>query len=85
MTDKAGSPAQATPPSGRDPHTPATPALECPKCHGVMRTYARGGLILDLCEDCRGIFLDSGELERLIDAEGGGWSGIVSAAVDPRR
>ena len=50
-----------------------------------MHTYARGGLILDLCEDCRGIFLDKGELERLIDAEGGGWSGIVSAAVDPRR
>jgi len=85
MTDKAGSAAQATPPSGRSPHTSAAPALECPKCHGVMRTYARGGLILELCEDCRGIFLDKGELERLIDAEGGGWSGIVSVAVDPRR
>jgi len=85
MTDKAGSAAKATPPSGRSPHTSAAPALECPKCHGVMRTYARGGLILELCEDCRGIFLDKGELERLIDAEGGGWSGIVSAALDPRR
>jgi len=85
MTDNAGPPAQADPRSGRGPQMPASPALECPKCHGVMRTYARGGLILDLCEDCRGIFLDSGELERLIDAEGGGWSGIVSAAVDPRR
>jgi hypothetical protein len=85
MTDKAGSPAQAYPPSGHGPRTPATPGLECPKCHGVMRTYARGGLILDLCEDCRGIFLDKGELERLIEVEGGGWSGIVSAAVDPRR
>jgi Zn-finger nucleic acid-binding protein len=50
-----------------------------------MRTYARGGLILELCEDCRGIFLDKGELEHLIEVEGGGWSGIVSAAVDPRR
>jgi hypothetical protein len=50
-----------------------------------MRTYERGGLILELCEDCRGIFLDKGELERLIDVEGGGWSGVVSAAVDPRR
>ena len=28
-------------------------------------------------EECRGIFLDHGELERLIDAEGGGWSGVV--------
>lgn len=85
MTDRASSAARATPASRRGPHTPATPELTCPKCQGVMRTYARGGLIIELCEDCRGIFLDNGELERLIDAEGGGWSGIVSAAVDPRR
>jgi hypothetical protein len=85
MTDTTGSPAHAKPPSDRAPHTPATPELVCPKCHGVMRTYARGGLMLELCEDCRGIFLDKGELERLIEVEGGGWSGIVSAAVDPRR
>ena len=85
MTDKASSTAQATPASPRAPQTSATPELRCPKCRGVMRTYSRGGLIIELCEDCRGIFLDNGELERLIDAEGGGWSGIVSAAVDPRR
>jgi hypothetical protein len=85
MTDEAGSPAHAGSPSGRDPLTSATPELTCPKCHGLMRTYARGGLILELCEECRGIFLDKGELERLIEVEGGGWSGIVSAAVDPRR
>ena len=85
MNDKASAGAQSSPPSGRGRHSAGTPGLKCPKCDGVMRTYARGGLILDLCEDCRGIFLDKGELERLIDLEGGGWSGIVSAAVDPRR
>jgi hypothetical protein len=85
MTDKAGSPAHVDPNSGHAGRPPATPTLTCPKCHGVMRTYARGGLILELCEDCRGIFLDAGELERLIEVEGGGWSGIVTAAVDPRR
>lgn len=67
----------------RGPRTPAA-AFACPKCQGVMREYDRGGLILELCEDCRGIFLDKGELERLIEVEGGGWSGIVTAAVDPR-
>jgi Zn-finger nucleic acid-binding protein len=50
-----------------------------------MRRYARGGLIVELCEDCRGMFLDQGELERLIEAEGGGWSGIVSEALDANR
>ena len=83
MTDK-GTVAPATRASGGSPPASGATALNCPKCHGVMRTYERGGLILELCEDCRGIFLDKGELERLIEAEGGGWSGIVSAALDPR-
>jgi uncharacterized protein len=43
--------------------------LICPKCHGAMRTYERNGVHVDQCADCRGIFLDRGELERLVDAE----------------
>ena len=85
MTDKAGSAAPSTTSSERGPQAPAAPGIKCPKCGGEMRTYARGGLTLELCEDCRGIFLDVGELERLIDVEGGGWSGVVTAAIDPRR
>ncbi len=34
-----------------------------------MRTYERNGVHVDQCTDCRGIFLDRGELDRLIDAE----------------
>ena len=43
--------------------------LTCPKCAGSMRSYERSGVTVDQCTDCRGIFLDRGELERLIDAE----------------
>lgn len=43
--------------------------LICPKCHGAMRHYERSGVTVDQCSECRGIFLDRGELERLIDAE----------------
>ena len=43
--------------------------LTCPKCHGPMRTYERNGVHVDQCTECRGIFLDRGELDRLIDAE----------------
>jgi Zn-finger nucleic acid-binding protein len=35
-----------------------------------MRTYERNGVVVDQCTGCRGIFLDRGELERLVDAEG---------------
>jgi Zn-finger nucleic acid-binding protein len=45
--------------------------LICPKCQGLMRTYERNGVTVDQCGDCRGIFLDRGELERLVDAEQG--------------
>ena len=44
-------------------------ALICPKCRGQMAAYERNGITIDQCADCRGIFLDRGELERLIDAE----------------
>ena len=43
--------------------------LSCPKCRGSMRTYERSGVLVDQCTECRGIFLDRGELERLVDAE----------------
>jgi Zn-finger nucleic acid-binding protein len=48
--------------------------LTCPKCHGPMRTYERNGVHVDQCAECRGIFLDRGELDRLIDAENA-WHG----------
>jgi Zn-finger nucleic acid-binding protein len=34
-----------------------------------MRTFERNGIVIDQCTECRGIFLDRGELERLIEAE----------------
>jgi uncharacterized protein len=43
--------------------------LTCPKCQGAMRSYERSGVTVDQCTECRGIFLDRGELERLADAE----------------
>jgi uncharacterized protein len=56
--------------------------LICPKCHGTMRQYERGGVTIDQCTDCRGIFLDRGELERMVDAENR-WHGGQSAPPPP--
>ena len=49
-------------------------ALICPKCGADMRRYERNDVVVDQCTGCRGIFLDRGELERLVDAEGRHWS-----------
>jgi len=35
-----------------------------------MRAYERNGVHVDQCTECRGLFLDRGELERLVEAEG---------------
>lgn len=43
--------------------------LTCPKCQGAMRNYERNGIQIDQCTECRGVFLDRGELEHLIDTE----------------
>jgi uncharacterized protein len=52
-----------------EPRTQSPAPLVCPKCLGAMRAYERSGVTVDQCTECRGIFLDRGELERLLDAE----------------
>jgi uncharacterized protein len=44
--------------------------LLCPKCQAPMRVMERNGVTLERCTECGGIFLDRGELERLMRAEG---------------
>ncbi|WP_155387421.1 TFIIB-type zinc ribbon-containing protein [Catellatospora paridis] len=56
--------------------------MTCPKCHGQMRQYERNGVTVDQCSECRGIFLDRGELERLTAAENA-WHGNQQHAAPP--
>ncbi|MBU6512719.1 MAG: zf-TFIIB domain-containing protein [Betaproteobacteria bacterium] len=46
--------------------------LNCPKCRTAMNSFERSGVILEHCPECGGIFLDRGELERVIEAEAPG-------------
>ena len=55
--------------------------MQCPKCRGEMRTLNRNGLNIEQCMNCRGIFLDHGELEQLVTMEGR-WAPQAAA---PRR
>lgn len=43
--------------------------MQCPRCRGNMHTYDRSGVQIDQCQNCRGIFLDYGELEHLSQLE----------------
>ena len=56
--------------------------LTCPKCAASMRQYERNGVTVDQCTECRGLFLDRGELEHLLDAEKA-WSSAPPAPPMP--
>ncbi len=47
----------------------ADTGMICPKCSAEWDTHERKGVVIEECAGCQGVFLDRGELERLIDAE----------------
>lgn len=42
------------------------PLLVCPNCNVGMTQVRRSGVELDVCPQCRGVWLDRGELEKLL-------------------
>jgi Zn-finger nucleic acid-binding protein len=42
------------------------PLLLCPNDNAAMQTLNRNGVELDICPTCRGVWLDRGELEKLM-------------------
>ena len=41
--------------------------MNCPVCDNVrMREVEKNGVMIDICPDCKGIWLDRGELEKLL-------------------
>jgi uncharacterized protein len=51
------------------------PLLMCPNCNASMTEVKRNDVAFDMCPTCRGVWLDRGELEKIItgvQAEQGG-------------
>ena len=42
------------------------PLLMCPNDNAPMQTLERSGVQFDMCPTCRGVWLDRGELEKLM-------------------
>lgn len=55
--------------------------MKCPKCGMDLQALHKGSVELDTCFNCHGVFLDAGELEKLIKLEHegrrGAWMGAV--------
>ncbi|MGE0045500.1 MAG: zf-TFIIB domain-containing protein [Hyphomonadaceae bacterium] len=43
------------------------PLLMCPNCNASMNEVKRGEVAFDMCPTCRGIWLDRGELEKILE------------------
>jgi Zn-finger nucleic acid-binding protein len=40
--------------------------MRCPKCPGKLGSYRFRGFVVDRCESCEGIWLNKGELARIL-------------------
>jgi Zn-finger nucleic acid-binding protein len=46
---------------------PTTGGLLCPHCRFDLVMSERQGIEIDYCPECRGVWLDRGELDKLIE------------------
>ncbi len=56
----------------------------CPKCMEELEISERQGIEIDYCKKCRGVWLDRGELDKIIDRTMGSMSqGRSAPAPEP--
>lgn len=41
--------------------------MKCPNCDGTLLISEKQGIEIDYCPNCRGIWLDKGELEKIME------------------
>ena len=46
-------------------------AMLCPVCHEELKMMDRQGVEIDYCPTCRGVWLDRGELDKVIERTAG--------------
>jgi hypothetical protein len=51
--------------------------MKCPKCGADLKEQTIGSVTVDVCPDCRGMFLDAGELELVAKVKDSAVSGFL--------
>ena len=41
--------------------------MKCPNCNATLSITERSGVEIDYCPECRGVWLDRGELDKIIE------------------
>jgi len=50
-----------------------TSSMKCPRCDGTLNESKFEEVLIDICDQCGGVWLDSGELEQVTKKDKGGW------------
>ncbi len=60
--------------------------MKCPTCPDATLVMAdRQGIEIDYCPQCRGVWLDRGELDKLIERSGAGTAPTPQAVQQPQQ
>lgn len=57
--------------------------MKCPIDDSPLSVSAREGVEIDFCPQCRGVWLDRGELDKIIDRAGAAFTAATPAGADP--
>ncbi len=58
----------------------------CPTCHQILNEVERLGVLVDVCPQCKGVWLEHGEMEKIIGYLRGTMTPPMRPeAVEPRR
>ena len=47
--------------------------MKCPRCDGTLHESKFEEILIDTCDQCGGVWLDSGEFEDITKKDKGGW------------
>jgi uncharacterized protein len=53
-----------------------TEPMRCPNCASRLVELERSEVLIDACPECRGVWLDRGELDRILERERRALSGV---------
>ena len=56
--------------------------MKCPKCGADLREEAHHHVKMDVCPECKGLWLDAGELDMIRHINKAGGSGILKGLID---
>jgi len=59
-------------------------AMRCPVDNETLVMADRGGVEIDYCPKCRGVWLDRGELDKIIERSTGATPALAAATPPPR-